>query len=179
MPPSFKSGVRPIAGPKTLRQIAELLTRQVFRVDERRKQARYRQAVAQIQIVQRYVFRQIHFRFLERHGQMEGSRLAQITVDRLFARANSLKGEESFLAGQFAADIASENQQIRNAAFISLLTMLELESADDNSSARRRIVDTIHWLKQFGEIPSGAGEADALARLCETLNGPLLSAREH
>ena len=76
--------------PKRLMQIVELLTRHLFRFEERANDAQYRQTVAQIQTLQRHVFRQIRVRFLERHGQIEGSRMAQLTVDKLF-------GPEMFL----------------------------------------------------------------------------------
>jgi len=160
-------------------QIAELLTRQVFRLEERRKQEHQRQVVAQIHTIQRYVFRNIHFRFLAQHGQIEGSRLAQATVDKLFARANSLKGSESVLAAQFAAEIARDNCHIRNAAFICLLSMLEVEIAHHNAPARRRIVNTLHWLRHFGEIPPGAREPDALELISQALEGHSRQAREH
>lgn len=150
-------------------QVTALITRQTFRRGERRKQELHRQAVAQIQSIQRDVFRRIHFSFLERHGQLEGSRLAQLTVDRLFGRPNSVRGYESFVAEQFAARIATENRHIRNAAFISLLTMLEVESADHKASNRRRIEDTLHWLEQFGEVPRSAADPDALNRISENL----------
>jgi len=71
-------------------QIVELLTRHLFRSEERANDAQYRQTVAQIQTLQRHVFRQIRVRFLERHGQIEGSRMAQLTVDKLFG---SIQGE--------------------------------------------------------------------------------------
>jgi hypothetical protein len=151
-------------------QVTALITRQTLRRGERRKQEFHRQAVAQIQSIQRDVFRQIHFSFLERHGQLEGSRLAQLTVDRLFGRPNSIRGYESFVAEQFAARIATENRDIRNAAFISLLRMLEVESADHTASTRRGIEDTLHWLEQFGEVPPSAADPDALDRISENLS---------
>lgn len=170
MPRRFKQTFKPKTGAKTLVQIAGLITRPVFRRDERRKQESHRQAVAQIQSIQRDVFRQIHFSFLERHGQLEGSRLAQLTVDRLFGRPNSVRGYETLVAEQFAASIATENRHIRNAAFISLLTMLQVESADHKASTRRRIEDTLHWLEQFGEVPLSAADPDALDRISENLS---------
>jgi len=150
-------------------QIVALLTRHLFRSEERANDARYRKPVAQIQAVQRHVFRQIRVRFLERHGQMEGCRLAQLTVDKLFGRAISLRNEDSSLVEQFAAEIAIENQTIRDAAFICLLAMLELQNVDNHAAARRRIADTIHWLQQFGEIPPRASEPNALALITLTL----------
>ncbi len=161
---------------KKLMQIVALLTRHLFRSEERANDAHLRKTVAQIQTVQRHVFRQIRFRFLERHGQIEGSRLAQLTVDKLFGRANSRHGDDGLSVEQFATEIAIENQTIREAAFICLLAMLELQSADNHAAARRRIADTIHWLQQFGEIPLRASEPNALALISESLTLPT---REH
>jgi len=153
-------------------QVIELLTRHLFRSEERANDAQYRQTVAQIQTLQRHVFRQIRLRFLERHGQIEGSRLAQLTVDKLFGRAASRNGDDGLSADQFAAEIAIENQTIRDISFICLLAMLELQSADNHAAARQRIADTIHWLQQFGEIPPHASDPNALALISETLTLP-------
>lgn len=158
-------------------EIIELLTRHLF--PHRANDTHGRQTVAQIQTIQRHVFRQIRVRFLARHGQLEGSRLAQLTVDQLFGRAAVVKGNDSALAEQFAAEIALENRDIRDAAFICLLAMFELESAKTDSPATRRIVEAIYWLKQFGEIPPSASEVDALTRITETLSPQSPSTWEH
>jgi hypothetical protein len=169
LPHSLTYIIRTKRRSKTLVQVAQLLTRQMFHLDERGKQDHRCQIVSQVQSIQRQVFRQIRPRFVARHGQMEGSRLAQVTVDRLFGRSISLKGDDSRLASQFAAEVASEDQFIRNAAFISLLAMLEVERANKNAASRRRIAETISWLEQFGEVPADASEPDALAGITEAL----------
>jgi len=96
LPHSLNYTIRTRSRAKALVQIAQLLTRQIFRLDERAKQNHYHQMVAHVQDIQRHVFRQIRFRFMTWHGQIEGSRLAQLTVDKLFGRANSLSGDDSF-----------------------------------------------------------------------------------
>ena len=98
--------------------------------------------------------------------------MAQLTVDKLFGRAASRNGDDDLSADQFAAEIAIENQTIRDTSFICLLAMLELESADNHAAARRRIADTIHWLQQFGEIPLRASEPNALTLISEILTLP-------
>ena len=178
MPLSSDSPIGSIAIPRIFAQLGEFLAAQLFRFEERRKHERLQQSLVQVQTIQRNVFRQIHPQFLERHGRIEGSRLAQLTVDKLFGRSNSLKDYENFLAERFAAELACENQIVREAAFISLLAMLEVERVTCRASAARRIVDTLNWLKQFGDIPADAEAPEALAIIGASLCKRPLPIRE-
>jgi hypothetical protein len=40
--------------------------------------------------------------------------------------------------------------------------MLEVEGATNDFQAERRILETIHWLEQFGEMPEEASLSAAL-----------------
>jgi hypothetical protein len=119
----------------------------------------------QVQAIQRLVFNGIRSSFVPRYGQIEGHRLAQITVDKLFGRATSVKGNDGSLSAQFAAEIADKNELIRDAAFVSLLASLEVETADQSPVVRRRLVDSVRWLEQFGNIPPDAYRPEALFRI--------------
>lgn len=99
------------------------------------------------------------------HGQFPGGQLAQAVVDRIFARQVSLTGKERLLADQLAADLVKRNETLREAAFSSLRAMLEVEGANNNFPAERRILDTMDWLKQFGGLPAESVLFEAFARL--------------
>ena len=47
--------------------------------------------------------------------------------------------------------------------------MLQVEGARGNFAAERRIMDTIQWLKQFGEIPPDSCEPQAISRMLQTV----------
>ena len=134
---------------------------------EKRKR-HHQQTAAHVQVLQRHVYRQLHPLFVARYGQIDGSRLTQEVVDKLFGRVTPRNGHDLTLAEQSACEVARENQSVRDAAFVSLCAMLEVEGAKKNFAAERRILDTIHWLKQFGEIPPDSSEPQTLERISET-----------
>jgi len=139
----------------------------MFGREKRKRQERHQQTASQVQALQRRVYSQLHPLFVSRYGQIDGSRLTQEVVDKLFGRSTPRNGHD--LAEESAGEVAKENQNVRDAAFVSLRAMLEVEGANKNFAAERRILDTIHWLKQFGEIPPDASEPQALKRISEAL----------
>ena len=153
----------------------------MFGREKRKKEETYRRTITLVGAIQRGVFSQLQPGFVERHGQIEGGRLAQEVVDKLFGRLSPGNGHDTVLANQSATEVARDNQNIRDAAFISLRAMLEVEGGKKNFAAERRILDTIHWLKQFGEIPPDASEPQALNRISEVFsqNGEKRSGTNH
>jgi hypothetical protein len=141
----------------------------MFNSAKKKKQDAYRQTIAEVNAVQRCFVAQFHPLFVRQHGHLLGGRLAQAVVDKLFGRPSSLSGGELGLAERLTADIAAENLAVRNAAFISLRAMLQVEGASGNFAAERRIMDTIQWLKQFGEIPADSCEPQAVSRMLQTV----------
>jgi hypothetical protein len=142
----------------------------MFGLQKRRTKHRYRQTTSQVLALQRQIFNQLHPVFVKRRGHIEGARLAQEVVDKLFGRGAPRNGHDLTEAINSAGEIAREDKNVRDAAFISLRAMLEVEGANKNFAAERRIIDTIDWLKQFGEIPSDASQPQALNRICEVFN---------
>jgi hypothetical protein len=154
----------------------------MFGREKRKRRERHRQTTSRVQALQRGVYSQLNPLFVARYGQIDGSRLTQEVVDKLFGRVTPRSVHDLALAEESAGEVAKENQNVRDAAFVSLRAMLEVEGANKNFTAERRILDTIHWLKQFGEIPSDASEPQALNRISETLftnRGQRLMHRTH
>jgi|SRR5215831_3959574 len=89
------------------------------------------------------------------HEALVASQLAQATVDRLFARPAALSSQYSELIGTLSTALAKDNQFVRDAALTTLGAMLELERAENDFKAERRIIETLHWLQQYGEPPTG------------------------
>ncbi len=137
----------------------------------RRKKERYLKTVTRVQALERCIYSHLRHQFVERHGDLRGGRLGQAAVDKLFGRTPVLSQDDSALAESLAAEIATESKIIRDAAFISLRAMLEIEGETHNFSAERRMLDRMHWLKQFGETPRHASEPDALERISQMLCG--------
>ena len=143
----------------------------MFGFSKRRKEKRYLKTASQVHELARQIFEQLRPQFVERNGELQGPRLGQAAVDKLFGRAPALDQEDATFAEHLAAEIATENETIRDAAFISLHAMLDAEGEINNFAAERRVVDTIQWLKQFGEMPRNSSESDALERITETICG--------
>jgi len=81
------------------------------------------------------------------------SQLAQATADRLFGRPAALSSEYSELIETLSTVLARDNQFVRDAAFITLSALLELEGSNNDFKSERRIIETLHWLHQYGEPP--------------------------
>lgn len=146
----------------------------VFGFARQRRKRRYREIAAQVSAIQRCLFSQLHPRLTKEHGAIFGAQLAQSVVDRLFGRRVSLQGDALQLVDQLSSSLAERNQTVRDAAFVSLRAMLEVEGASNDFVAERRIVDTLHWLKQFGEMPANIPLTEVLDRLAADvdLEGP-------
>ena len=89
------------------------------------------------------------------YDALVASQLAQATVDRVFARPAALNHEFSELIESLSTVLARDNKFVRDAAFLTLNAMLELEGANNDFKAERRIIETLHWLHQYGEPPIG------------------------
>ena len=141
----------------------------MFNRERKKTQDLYRQTTTEVNAVQRCFVAQFHPVLVRQHGHLRGRILAQAVVDKLFARPSALDRNEFIQAEQLAAEIANESLAVRNAAFISLRAMLKVEGATGNFAAERRIMDTIQWLKQFGEMPPDSGEPLAVSRVLRTI----------
>ncbi len=135
---------------------------------KRKRRRRYQEIVAQVSAIERYLCDHLRPQFVEEYGPVAGAALANAVIDRLFARAIAPHGVELELAKQLSSTLAKENKPLRDAAFVSLRALLEVEGVSNNFAAERRIVDTIYWLKQFGEIPQESLLPQVLDRLIST-----------
>lgn len=110
--------------------------------------------VAQVTAIQCYLVNLLLPSLSASYGETNGIRLSEGILDRLFARPLSLAAQERFQADRLCADLLRQNEVIRIAVLTSLRALHELESERNNLAAKRRIEETIEWLKQFGEIPA-------------------------
>jgi hypothetical protein len=92
---------------------------------------------------------------VKHYEALTATQLAQAIVDRLFARPPALNNEYSELIENISTALARDNQFVRDAAFITLHALLELEGDKNDFKAERRIIETRHWLHQYGEPPMG------------------------
>ena len=121
----------------------------------KRQRQHFREVRSQIDAIQMRMVVMVRRELLKQYGALTGSQLAQATVDRLFARPAALSGEYEQLIESLSNELARNNQVARDAAFVTLAAMLELERANNDFKAERRILETLRWLKQFGEQPEG------------------------
>src|SRR5215831_5214716 len=91
---------------------------------------------------------------VKHYDALVASQLAQATVDRLFARPATLNLEYSQVIESLSTLLARDNKFVRDTAFITLNAMLELEGSNNDFKAERRIIETLHWLHQYGEPPT-------------------------
>jgi hypothetical protein len=129
---------------------------------ERREQKQLQQVSLHVQAIQRQVFEILRRELVKTHEAIEGGRLAQAVTDRLFARPAAVHGEEFELVRKLSDRLAKENSLLRNAAFVTLEAMLQIEGAKSDLKPERRIIETIHWLEQFGAKPKEMTLAEAL-----------------
>jgi len=129
---------------------------------ERREQKHLQRASLHAEAIQRQVFEILRRELVKTHEAIEGGRLAQAVTDRLFARPAALHGEEFELVRKLSDRLTKENSVLRNAAFVPLEAMLQIKGAKSDFKAERRIIETIHWLEQFGAKPKKLALADAL-----------------
>ena len=141
----------------------------MFGFKRRNREKRCEQTAEQLEILQRWLFDQLRPSLAKEFGDEYGDRLAQAVVDRFLVRPSSLARDDLIFGEQLAARIASEHQEIRDVVFVSLRAMLEVEGAKNHFAAERKILDTIQWMKQFGEIPQGNSQLHALQELIQTL----------
>ena len=120
---------------------------------------------AQVGDIQRHLFETLRRELVKKYQVLTAGRIAQGVVDRLFARPQALHGEELQIVENLSNELARDNQIIRDAAFISLEVMLELEGAKNDFRAERRIIETLHWLERFGKKPEGISLAKELKSL--------------
>ena len=128
----------------------------MFGRGKRRRQLQHlREVKSQIDSIQTRMVVMVRRELLKQYGAITASQLAQAAVDRLFARPPALIGEYVQLIESLSSELARENKFVRDAAFVTLTAMLELEGANNDFKAERRILETLHWLKQYGEEPKG------------------------
>jgi hypothetical protein len=137
----------------------------MFRFGRRKRQKRSREIANQISSIQRLVFERLRPEFVKEHGSIAGLQLGQAVVDRFFARPASLQGDDAELVQCLSNEIARNNRVVRDAAFVTLKVMIEVEGATNDFQAERRILETINWLEQFGEIPEPTSLKEALEKV--------------
>ena len=141
------------------------LGNRMFGFSRGKRQKRSREIANQISSIQRLVFDRLRPDFVKEHESISGLRLCQAVVDRLFARPASLQGDEAESVQHLSNEVAKNNQVVREAAFVTLKIMLEVEGDTNDFQAERRILETIHWLEQFGEIPEQTSLQRALEKV--------------
>jgi hypothetical protein len=132
---------------------------------EKQQQKRLQEMSLQVGAVQRQVFEILRRELVKTHEAIEGGRLAQAVTDRLFARPAALYGEEFELVRKLSDHLAKEYPVLRSVAFVTLDAMLQIEGAKNDFKSERRIIETIHWLEQFGQKPKAMTLADVLDTL--------------
>jgi hypothetical protein len=122
---------------------------------QRRRPKQFTEVKSQIVLIQTRLVLLVRRELAKQFDALTASQLAQATVDRLFARPAALSGEYSQLIESLSNTLARENKFVRDAAFLTLNAMLELEGANKDFKAERRIMEALHWLNQFGAQPMG------------------------
>jgi hypothetical protein len=120
-----------------------------------RENQRFNEVTSQIGEIQTRMVVLVRRELVKHYEVLIASQLAQATVDRLFARPAALSGECSELIERLSGILARDNKFVRDAAFISLSALLELEVTNNDFKAERRILETLQWLNQIGEPPMG------------------------
>ena len=119
-----------------------------------------------IDAVREGMARRLALSFAGRFGPGERSRrLAEAVVSRLFGSVSQLAGDELALAEQLALEIVKTDEEIRNSAFLSLRAMLKMAGDLNDFGTERRVLETIQWMKQFGEIPRETLEPEVIKQL--------------
>ena len=132
---------------------------------DKQRQDELREMSLKVGAVQRQVFEILRRELVKTHEPIEGGRLAQAVTDRLFARPAALYGEEFEMVRKLSDHLAKTNPVLRSAAFVTLDAMLQIEGVKNDFKSERRIIETIHWLEQFGQKPNQMTLADALDTL--------------
>ncbi|MDQ6652845.1 MAG: hypothetical protein M3Y84_08880 [Acidobacteriota bacterium] len=137
----------------------------MFSFERRRIRKRHEEIAKQVCVIQRYLIDKLRLSLGTTHGEIAGAQLSQAMVDRLFARPVTLAGRERLLADRLSGDLVRENRCVRDATFVSLQALLEVESTKHNVIAKRRVLETLDWLRQFGEAPSEGSLAKVFEQL--------------
>ena len=135
---------------------------------KRRKQKQQKQVIDCLRSIEDAILRRVVLIIQER-GAESSENLPRSVVNKLLGRTNVSNGAESGVAEQIARDLVARDEEIRNAVFISLQASLGVEGENKNFDAERRIMETILWLKDFGEIPSTSHDYETLMALAERL----------
>jgi len=139
---------------------------------ERGRRQHLKELRSQVDAIQTRMVVMVRRELVKDYGTLAGSQLAQATVDRLFARPAGLSGESVELVKNLSHELARENKFVRDAAFVTLVAMLELEGAANDFKAERRIIETLDWLRQYGEPPTGLTLEEVNRRLMMEENLP-------
>lgn len=134
----------------------------------RRQQQLHREITANVGSIQRHLFEALRRELTEEYEMITAGQLAQAVVDRLFARPAALHGEELRLVESLSNELA-KSQVVRDAAFVCLEALMQLEGAHNDFRAERRIIETLDWLERFGQKPQGTSLAEVLNNLLSTV----------
>ena len=128
--------------------------------------------------IQLSVYGKLKRSFEEQHGEKAGRRLAAAVVNKLFGKAPTHTESELALAEQLASEIMRSDEEVRYAASMSARAMIVTEFHAKGSDAMWRHVNTIEWIKQFGELPAEPPSPKLIKELAGTLYRKYASAQE-
>ena len=138
----------------------------MLKLSKRRRREQAKQMMKRIDAVREGMVRRLALFFAGRFEPEERShRLAESVVSRLFGGVPQLAGDELTLVEQLALEIVKTDEEIRNSAFLSLRAMLKIAGDINDFGAERRVLETIQWMKQFGEIPRKTLEPEVIKQL--------------
>ena len=125
-----------------------------------------------IDVVREGMVRRLALSFADRFGPEEERRrrLAEAVVGKLFGSVPQLAGDDLALVEQLALEIVKTDEEIRNSAFLSLRAMLKIAGDINDFGAERRVLETIQWMKQFGEIPRETQEPEVIKQLAASFS---------
>jgi len=141
----------------------------MFGNQKRRRRERHKKALESMEVVERAICQRVAFLIEQEHGAAQSEILFQYVVDLLLARPRNDDAKKRATVEQIAADIVSRDKELRDALFVSLRAKLAIEGDGFNFSGERRGMETIIWLKRFGEIPMHENDADSLIHLAAKL----------
>ncbi len=137
-------------------------------LSKRRKQKQQRQVNDCLRSIEDAIFRSVLV-ILQERGTTASEHLPRSVVNKLLGRTCVGNGSESCIVKQIAADLMEGDSEVRDAVFISLQALLAVEGEKKNFEAERRILETIQWLKKFGEMPRTSHDSETLRTLAERL----------
>ena len=136
---------------------------------KRPKQEQRNQVMDSLSSIEDAIFRRIVFIIQER-GTETSEHLPRSVVNKLLGKTCVNNGDDSRVVKQIACDLVARDEEVRDAVFICLQALLAIEGDKKDFGAERRILETLLWLKEFGEIPRTSHDSETLVALAENLS---------